>query len=100
MRIDVDLTRCTGHGICETIAADVFEASDDGRVHPRQPAGLRPDPDAAGRNPVPGRRAAADRGRRMKKYFGHTLLYLHETIALGSERAEGSPTTSPPSTSR
>mgnify|MGYP002137638517 CR=1 FL=1 len=25
----------------------------------------------------------------MKKYFGHTLLYLHETIALGSERAEG-----------
>ena len=36
----------------------------------------------------------------MKKYFGHTLLYLHETIALGSERAGGSPTTSPPSTSR
>lgn len=25
----------------------------------------------------------------MKKYFGHTLLYLHETIALGSERAGG-----------
>ena len=33
MRIDADLTRCTGHGICETIAADVFEVSEDGRVH-------------------------------------------------------------------
>ena len=35
MRIDVDLTRCTGHGICETIAADVFEAEigiKDGRI--------------------------------------------------------------------
>ena len=25
----------------------------------------------------------------MKKFFSHTLLYLHETIALGSERSEG-----------
>ena len=33
MRIDVDLAKCTGHGICETIAEDVFELSDDGRVH-------------------------------------------------------------------
>ena len=32
MRIDVDLAKCTGHGICETIAEDVFEVSDDGRV--------------------------------------------------------------------
>jgi ferredoxin len=33
MRIDVDLAKCTGHGICETIAEDVFELSDDGKVH-------------------------------------------------------------------
>jgi ferredoxin len=33
MRIDVDLAKCTGHGICETIAEDVFELSDDGGVH-------------------------------------------------------------------
>jgi hypothetical protein len=25
----------------------------------------------------------------MKKYYGHTLLYLHETISLGSGRGEG-----------
>ncbi|KDE99958.1 ferredoxin [Mycolicibacterium aromaticivorans JS19b1 = JCM 16368] len=32
MRIEVDLTKCTGHGICETIAEDVFEVDDDGSV--------------------------------------------------------------------
>ena len=32
MRIEVDLGRCTGHGICETIAEDAFEVSDDGSV--------------------------------------------------------------------
>ncbi len=32
MRVDVDLAKCTGHGICETIAEDVFEVGDDGRV--------------------------------------------------------------------
>ncbi len=32
MRIEVDLNRCTGHGICESIAEDVFEVSDDGVV--------------------------------------------------------------------
>ena len=32
MRVDVDLTRCTGHGICESIAEDVFEVQDDGTV--------------------------------------------------------------------
>ena len=43
MRIDVDLARCTGHGICETVAPDVFEVADDGlvRVH----AVHRPDSD-------------------------------------------------------
>ncbi|KUI26822.1 ferredoxin [Mycobacterium sp. GA-2829] len=32
MRVEVDLTRCTGHGICESIAEDVFEVQDDGTV--------------------------------------------------------------------
>jgi ferredoxin len=33
MRVEVDLTKCTGHGICESIAEDVFEVQDDGTVH-------------------------------------------------------------------
>jgi ferredoxin len=32
MRIEVDLGTCTGHGICESIAEDVFEVDDDGSV--------------------------------------------------------------------
>jgi ferredoxin len=32
MRVDVDLGRCTGHGVCESIAEDVFEVQDDGSV--------------------------------------------------------------------
>lgn len=32
MRIEVDLEKCTGHGICESIADDVFEVQDDGSV--------------------------------------------------------------------
>ncbi|HZQ33413.1 MAG TPA: ferredoxin [Mycobacterium sp.] len=32
MRIEVDLSKCTGHGICESIAEDVFEVQDDGTV--------------------------------------------------------------------
>ena len=30
MRVEVDVDKCTGHGICESIAADVFEVQDDG----------------------------------------------------------------------
>ena len=30
MRLDVDVDKCTGHGICESIADDVFEVQDDG----------------------------------------------------------------------
>lgn len=30
MRISVDRTRCTGLGICEAHAPDVFEVNDDG----------------------------------------------------------------------
>jgi ferredoxin len=33
MRVEVDLDKCTGHGICESIAEDVFEVQDDGTVH-------------------------------------------------------------------
>jgi ferredoxin len=32
MRVEVDLSKCTGHGICESIADDVFEVQDDGTV--------------------------------------------------------------------
>ena len=32
MRVEVDLSKCTGHGICESIADDVFEVQDDGIV--------------------------------------------------------------------
>ena len=30
MRLEVDVDECTGHGICESIADDVFEVQDDG----------------------------------------------------------------------
>jgi ferredoxin len=33
MKIHVDTERCTGHGVCEAIAEDVFEVGDDGIVH-------------------------------------------------------------------
>jgi ferredoxin len=32
MDVEVDLGKCTGHGICESIAEDVFEVQDDGSV--------------------------------------------------------------------
>ncbi|WP_326547203.1 ferredoxin [Mycolicibacterium sp. ND9-15] len=32
MRVEVDLDKCTGHGICESIAEEVFEVGDDGIV--------------------------------------------------------------------
>lgn len=32
MRVEVDLDKCTGHGICESIAEEVFEVSDEGVV--------------------------------------------------------------------
>ena len=43
MHIEVDLTKCTGHGICESIAEDVFEVQDDGSVHLAEPE--RPESD-------------------------------------------------------
>ncbi len=32
MRLEVDVNKCTGHGICESIADDVFAVDDDGLV--------------------------------------------------------------------
>ena len=32
MNVQVDLDKCTGHGICESIAEDVFALQDDGSV--------------------------------------------------------------------
>ncbi|MFG1929612.1 ferredoxin [Mycobacterium sp. NPDC048908] len=32
MRVEVDLDKCTGHGICESIADDVLEVQSDGTV--------------------------------------------------------------------
>jgi ferredoxin len=43
MRVEVDLDKCTGHGICESIAEDVFEVQDDGTV--RIGGNDRPDSD-------------------------------------------------------
>ena len=31
MRISIDDTRCSGHGRCYDVAADLFDADDDGR---------------------------------------------------------------------
>lgn len=30
MRVKVDYAKCTGHGICESFAPEVFEVDDDG----------------------------------------------------------------------
>ena len=46
MRVEVDLDKCTGHGICESIAEDVFEVQDDGTVHIHETD--RPTPTASG----------------------------------------------------
>lgn len=32
MKIHVDYNRCTGLGICESLAPDVFEVNDDGEL--------------------------------------------------------------------
>jgi ferredoxin len=33
MKISVDTDRCTGHGVCESLAPEIFEVGDDGIVH-------------------------------------------------------------------
>jgi ferredoxin len=45
MRVEVDLDKCVGHGICESIADDVFEVQDDGTVVIRESE--RPESDRA-----------------------------------------------------
>ena len=42
MRVEVDLDKCTGHGICESIAEDVFEVQDDGSVRSTRTNGPSP----------------------------------------------------------
>jgi ferredoxin len=46
MRISVDYTRCDGHGVCESIAEDLFEIGDDDAVRVKV-------------NPIPAERRAA-----------------------------------------
>ncbi len=36
MRINVDPTRCTGHGRCYSLAPEVFDADDDGYCATRE----------------------------------------------------------------
>jgi ferredoxin len=43
MHVEVDLAKCTGHGICESIAEDVFEVQDHGAVLIHEPE--RPESD-------------------------------------------------------
>lgn len=43
MRVEVELAKCTGHGICESIAEEVFEVQDDGTVVIHEPE--RPESD-------------------------------------------------------
>jgi ferredoxin len=45
MRLDVDVDRCTGHGICESIADDVFEVQDDGTLVINHVRAASSDPD-------------------------------------------------------
>jgi NADPH-dependent 2,4-dienoyl-CoA reductase/sulfur reductase-like enzyme/ferredoxin len=49
MKINVDLDRCTGHGVCESILDTVFEVGDDGMVHllVEAPGSRRRVPDAS-----------------------------------------------------
>ena len=43
MHVEVEVSKCTGHGVCESIAEDVFEVQDDGAV--RILASERPESD-------------------------------------------------------
>lgn len=45
MKVEVDLTKCTGHGVCESIAEEIFEVLDDGSVSIHD--GERPESDRA-----------------------------------------------------
>jgi ferredoxin len=33
MKMHVDLDKCTGNGLCEAVAEDVFEVGEDGLAH-------------------------------------------------------------------
>ena len=38
MKIYIDPERCTGHGVCENLAEDLFEVRHDGRGHVLEPS--------------------------------------------------------------
>ncbi len=33
MKIEIDLTKCSGMGLCEVAAPSIFEVGDDGQAH-------------------------------------------------------------------
>jgi len=33
MKITIDTDKCTGHGVCESLAPEIFEVGDEGIVH-------------------------------------------------------------------
>lgn len=40
MRIEIDRTKCSGMGLCEIAAPDIFEVGEDGQAHVlREPSG-------------------------------------------------------------
>jgi len=43
MRVCVDMTKCTGLGICESLAPDYFEVGDDGELRVLQVEGAEAD---------------------------------------------------------
>jgi ferredoxin len=49
MRVEVDLDKCTGHGICESIADDVFEVEMTALCGSTTTSGRRPTVTGCGR---------------------------------------------------
>ena len=33
MEIQIDVSLCAGHGVCEALEPDIFEVGDDGKAH-------------------------------------------------------------------
>ncbi|WP_059020750.1 ferredoxin [Mycobacterium sp. M26] len=53
MKIRVDTTKCSGIGLCEMIAPDVFEIGEDGQSHVLAAAGADPSPVAEAASTCP-----------------------------------------------
>jgi len=54
LKVEVDLDRCEGHGICESLAPEVFELDDDDQLH------YDPHPDEALRAKQPWRPTSSE----------------------------------------